>query len=65
MTHVSAPAGQVGWRYEKPTEQGKMFLLTIGKVAVVGNWTGTYGQYYVAWSPMPARDKDIERALGV
>jgi hypothetical protein len=42
------------WRYEMPKNRGEqMLLLTIGGVAVIGNWYGELGQYLRAWAPLP------------
>jgi hypothetical protein len=42
----------------------KCLLLTESKVAVIGMITaGTDG--YIAWAPLPKRDKDKERELGI
>lgn len=64
--HITAPAGEVYWRYEVPTStDAKVFLLTVGRVAVVGNWQGAYGQSFIAWAPLPKRDKEQEARLGL
>lgn len=65
-THIAAEPGNIYWRYEKPAlVVSKMMLLTTGHVAVLGPWIGEYGEHYIAWSPMPKRDKVTERELGV
>lgn len=65
-THIAAPAGEVYWRYEVPPRtDSKVFLLTKGRVAVVGNWYGAYGESFIAWSPMLKRDKEQEARLGL
>lgn len=43
----------------------KVFLLTKGGVATTGNWTGAYGEFFIAWCPMPKRNKQRERELGL
>lgn len=62
---ITAPNNEIYWRYERPQHGGKCLLLTIGRVAIVGNWSGDYGQHFVAWSPLPQRDKNQEISLGV
>lgn len=63
-THIAAPAGEVYWRYEMPEDRGaKVLLLTIGGICVLGRWYGALGQYFLAWSPMPKRNRDVERRL--
>jgi hypothetical protein len=65
-THISAPPGELFWRYSMPAERSaKMLLLTVGKVAEVGNWIGGYGDLYIAWCPLPQRDKALEGELQV
>lgn len=52
------------WRYYVPANRSaKMCLLTLGRTMVQGPWTGELGEHYVAWSPMPKRDKDLEDQL--
>jgi hypothetical protein len=51
---LSAPPGDLYWRESVPALTGhKMLLRTVGNVAIVGKWTGTLGQYYTAWCPLP------------
>lgn len=66
QAYITAEAGDTYWRYEVPTRtDAKVFLLTVGRVAVVGNWYGTLGENFVAWSPMLRRDKVAEANLGL
>jgi hypothetical protein len=66
MDEVIANNGPGEWRYEVcPRSDAKVQLLTIGAVATSGNWTGAYGEFYVAWCPLPKRNKAKERELGV
>lgn len=54
------------WRYEvAPRGDAKVQLLTIGFVAVNGHWRGKYGELFIAWAPMPRRDKKREAELGL
>lgn len=65
-TYIAAGASQLGWRYEEtPNRAAKVLLLTAGRVAVIGNWSGAYGQQFIAWCPLPKRDKAAEERLGV
>lgn len=60
--YISAPV--VEWNYEKPERQGaKMMLLTIGCILVTGTWSGEVGENFLAWAPMPKRDKAKEREI--
>lgn len=64
--YIAAPPGEVYWRYEVPkATDSKVLLLTVGGVAVTGNWTGKFGQYFIAWAPLPKRDKAQEARLGI
>lgn len=66
QTHIAAPAGEVYWRYEVPrATDAKVLLLTVGRVAVTGQWAGALGEYFVAWAPLPRRDKEQEARLGL
>ncbi|KDR25997.1 hypothetical protein BG60_26395 [Caballeronia zhejiangensis] len=60
---VTAPASV--WHYEKPKHGGgpKTLLLTIGGIAIIGNWRGELGEAFVAWAALPKRDKAVERAV--
>lgn len=42
----------------------KMLLLTVGSVAVLGH-TDAKHEGYKAWAPLPDRDKDAEKRLGI
>jgi len=65
-THIAAPAGEVYWRYEVPkSSDAKVLLLTVGRVAVVGNWYGPIGKAFIAWAPLPKRDKEQEARMGL
>lgn len=67
--HNSFPAPLVGipyWRYEEPAAANKakkQLLLTIGGTAVIGVWQGSLGQYFLAYSPLPDRNKEIENGI--
>lgn len=64
--HIAAPAGEVFWRYGVPPRtDAKVLLLTVGRTAVIGNWTGGYGDAFIAWAPLPKRDKTEEARLGL
>lgn len=60
---VTASKDGLEYRYSVPESSSKMILLTIGDVAVMGNWAGELGQYYKAWCPLPKRDKVLEKQL--
>lgn len=64
---ITAKPGEIDkieWRYTiPPRTDSKLWLLTIGNVAVTGYWHGALGQYYKGWYPNPKRNKEIERQL--
>ena len=63
---TTAPPGDVHWRYAVPRNgDSKMLLLNLGGVAVIGNWYGELGEHFLAWCPLPKRDKQLERSLGL
>jgi len=63
-THITAPAGEIGWNYAIPADRGaKVLLLTVGHIAVLGRWEGRVGEFYLAWSPLPKRDKAREQEI--
>lgn len=57
-----AVSTNVMWRYDTPPENVKVFLLTIGGIAVEGIWSKGGG--FIAWHPLFKRDKEIESRLG-
>ena len=60
----SAATGEVFWRYTQPPPKGtKLLLLTVGGVAVISNWEGEFGEQFIAWSPLPKRNKMLESEL--
>lgn len=65
-THITAETGEIYWRYEVPhSTDAKVLLLTVGRIAVTGQWYGPYGQNFIAWAPLPRRDKEQEARLGL
>lgn len=47
-------------KYEDPPiNSDKLLLLTVGGVLVQGHWSGRYGEFYLAWAPLPKTDKMI------
>lgn len=61
-----ASARSSEWSYDMTTCPAlhKCLLLTESKVAIIGMITsGTAG--YIAWAPLPDRDKEKERELGI
>ena len=51
------------WRYEEAPRGVKVQLLTIGDIAVYGEWKGKLGEFYKGWHPVPRRNKKKEEAL--
>lgn len=53
-----------GWNYSIPPQtDSKIILLTIGGVAVIGQWSGYLGQYYTAWTPLLKTNKLIDHFI--
>jgi hypothetical protein len=60
-THITGAGTELEWRYEvAPNRGAKVQLLTVGRIAVHGNWYGAYGEAFIAWAPMPKRNKELE-----
>ena len=52
------------WNYSIPAQtDSKIVLLTIGGVAVIGQWSGYIGQYYTAWAPLLKTNKLIDHFI--
>lgn len=63
-SHITGSGEQLNWRYEiAPNSDAKVYLLTIGRIATTGSWHGAYGQFFIAWAPMPKRNKELEDRL--
>ena len=63
---IPALSGAAGWIYDMhlcPRER-KCLLLTSSGVAVIGCIKDD-AKHYMAWSPLPDRDKDKEKELGL
>lgn len=64
MTHISGTGDELDFRYEvPPLTDAKVQLLTVGRICVTGNWYGHYGEAFIAWAPLPKRNKAIEQDL--
>lgn len=54
----------VPWNYSIPPNTAKkVLLLTTGKIAITGIWGDGLG--VIAWTPLPKRNKQLERELGI
>jgi hypothetical protein len=63
--YLTAPVSV--WEYDMnalPTGT-KCMLLNQGGVACLGSITNVTRSHFIAWAPMPKRDKERERALGI
>lgn len=60
ITEAAAP-----WRYEVCPYSDTVDLLTVGGIRIKGQWQGKLGEQYMAWMPLPKRDKRKEIALGL
>lgn len=64
VTAITGIGKDLEWRYEvAPKSDSKVHLLTVGRIATHGNWSGGYGQYFIAWAPVPKRNKALEEQL--
>lgn len=62
MDHVTAPDGELYYRYsEPPNKNAKMILLHKHGCAIIGSWEKGLG--LIAWCPLPRRNKEIEDQL--
>lgn len=52
------------WRYE-PAPRKKCLLLSDMGVAYMGPPTGAFREEYIAWCPLPKRDRVREKELGL
>ena len=60
ITEAASP-----WRYEVCPYSDTVDLLTVGGIRVKGRWQGKLGEQYMAWMPLPKRDKRKEFELGL
>lgn len=60
--YITAPTEELVWRYE-PAPKAKCLLLTKGRIAVLGPPVGKWMHEYIAWCPLPKRNKTIETQL--
>lgn len=61
---VTGTQEEMYYRYSTPPNtEKKLILLTTGMVATLGPWGKGLG--VVAWCPLPKRNKDIEKELGL
>lgn len=60
--HTAESSGDQEWTFDVPPlniRGAKMQLLTIGRIAVYGQWYGRLGQHFVAYAPLLKIPKDI------
>lgn len=51
---------QYQWNYSIPlSTDSKVNLLTVGRIATNGSWYGSYGQFFIAWAPLPKIDQAV------
>ena len=60
ITEAASP-----WRYEVCPYADTVDLLTVGGIRLKGQWQGKLGEQYMAWMPLPKRDKRKEFELGL
>ena len=60
---ITAPAGELKWNYSTPKNtRSKLLLLHRDGCASLGPWDKGLG--WIAWCPLPQRDKEKEIELG-
>lgn len=64
MTPLSAPASTYSYAMGDCPTGRKLLLLTVAGVIVIGSWDG-HQPGYMAWAPLPDRDKQAERERGL
>jgi len=64
MTPLSAPAATYSYDMAACPTGRKLLLLTVAGVIVIGSWDG-HQPGYMAWAPLPDRDKAVEKGLGL
>jgi hypothetical protein len=65
MEVLTKKYAEMVWRYEVAPHGKTVMLLTTGGVSTKGKWEGDYGVHYKAWYPLPKRDKELEKKLGL
>lgn len=69
MQIASAPSSSWNYDFTNCRPGTKMLLLLRTGVAHIGTWPGrgdpARAAYYIAWSPLPDRDMEKEKALGI
>lgn len=64
MTPTTAPNSELGWRYSVPPDRySKVLLLHEEGCIAIGCWEKGLG--WIAWCPLPKRDKELEKQLGL
>lgn len=63
--YITAPVSV--WNYDMAALPSgtKCMLLNPGGVACLGSVTQSTRDHFLAWAPMPKRDKEKERKLGI
>ena len=60
---ITAPTGEIKWNYTPPSNtRRKLLLLHRDGCAAMGPWGDGAG--WIAWCPLPKRDKELEVELG-
>tara|TARA_R110000744_G_scaffold205722_1_gene324371 strand:- start:1237 stop:1416 length:180 start_codon:yes stop_codon:yes gene_type:complete len=54
------------WIYDSlpPNQSAKVLLLTAGGICILGDWANHYNGC-IAWHPLPSRNRDEEKRLGL
>lgn len=61
---LTAPVSEWNYNMSECVPAAKCLLLNAGGTAVIGQISRGDTQGYIAWSPLPKRDKTTERRMG-
>jgi hypothetical protein len=64
-SYVTTPDSVFNYDMDALQSGVKCILLNPGGVAVMGSVTAATRRHFVGWAPMPKRDKERERQLGL
>jgi hypothetical protein len=64
-TYITAAVSEYDYDMSALRPGVKCILLNQGGVAVLGSITNATRDHFIAWAPLPKRDKEKERALRI
>jgi hypothetical protein len=63
--YITAPVSEYDYDMSALPTGVKCILLNQGGVAVMGSVTNATRDHFIAWAPLPKRDKEQERTLRI